>query len=115
MMSGAMHGYDNTNVMLWRLGPEDATAATYIATTDFPLVHEVDPVSLAVTAYRTPSPIRDGLSMSSCSHWRREVGADSSLQFHQAPLANIEVLGDLPKFSEANSVVARGHFFTSLL
>ena len=92
MMSGAMHGYDNTNVMLWRLGPEDASAATYIATTDFPLVHEVDPASLAVIAYRTPSPIRDGLSMSSCSHWRREVGADSSLQFHQAPIANIDVL-----------------------
>ena len=46
---GVANQYDNTNVILWRLGPEDVNNATYIATTDYPLVHFIDPETLAVT------------------------------------------------------------------
>ena len=76
-----MHLYDNTNVILWRLGPQDPEQATYIATTDYPLVNKIDPDSLAVTGSHRP-PITDGISMSSCSHWTREIGTDNSLNFH---------------------------------
>lgn len=57
--------------------------ATYVATTDYPLVHEVDPNSLGVVAAHYLNPLTDGISLSSCSHWRREVGTNYSLNFHQ--------------------------------
>ena len=81
MMESLLHGYDNTNVILWRLGPEDPDNATYIATTDYPLVNKIDPETLAVTGHHRP-PITEGFSMSSCSHWTREIGTDNSLNFH---------------------------------
>ena len=62
MMEGFINNYDNTNVLLWRLGPEDPKNATYIATTDFPLVNIIDPDTLAVTGRNMP-PLADGISM----------------------------------------------------
>ena len=56
-----MQGMLNTNVLLWRLGAGD-TNATYIATTDFPLVNIIDPDTLAVTGRNMP-PLADGISM----------------------------------------------------
>ena len=82
MMAGMLHMYDNTNVILWRLGPEDPDNATYIATTDYPLVNMIDPVSLALTGNYQPNPLTDGISMQSSSHWRREIGTDNSLNYH---------------------------------
>ena len=82
MMAGLVHMFDNTNVLLWRLGPEDPDSATYIATTDYPLVNIIHPLSLAVTGTHQPSPLTDGLSLQSSSHWRREVGTDNSLNYH---------------------------------
>ena len=82
MMAGMLHLYDNTNVILWRLGPEDPDNATYIATTDYPLVNLIDPVSLAVTGNYQPNPLTDGISMQSSSHWRREIGTENSLNYH---------------------------------
>jgi len=81
IIEGFAHLYDNTNVILWRLGPEDPEQATYIATTDYPLVNKIDPDTLAVTGSHRP-PVTDGISMSSCSHWTREIGTDNSLNFH---------------------------------
>ena len=79
---GFLNNYDNTNVILWRLGPEDPNNATYIATTDYPLVNKIDPVSLAVTGVYKPNPLTDGMSMQSSSHWRREIGTENSLNYH---------------------------------
>ena len=45
VMEGINNGFDNTNVMLWKLGPEDRNIGEYIAVTDYPYVHEVDPDS----------------------------------------------------------------------
>ena len=78
MIEGVMHGFDNTNVLLWRLGSE--TNGTYIASTDYPLVHMIDPDNLGVLRQAT-SPLRDGLTLTSSSHWIREVGTDNSLNF----------------------------------
>jgi len=75
--------FDNTNVILWRLGAENPKNATYIATTDYPLVHTIDPESLAVTGRHSWLNPLDGMSMMTASHWRREIGSDSSLNFHQ--------------------------------
>jgi len=74
--------FDNTNVILWRLGPEDPNNATYIATTDYPVVHKIDPESLAVTGKHWWIGM-DGVSLMTAAHWRREVGSDNSLIFHQ--------------------------------
>lgn len=81
IIEGFAHLYDNTNVILGRLGPEYPEQATYIATTDYPLVNKIDPDTLAVTGSHRP-PVTDGISMSSCSHWTREIGTDNSLNFH---------------------------------
>ena len=74
--------YDNTNVMMWKLGPKEKKMGSYIVTTDFPFVHEVDPDSLAVKRKLSLDPMRDGMSMGTCAHFRREVGKNSSLNFH---------------------------------
>ena len=81
LAEGFLNMYDNTNVILWRLGAADPNNATYIATTDYPLVNKIDPESLAVVGHHRP-PVTEGLSMSSCSHWTREIGTDNSLNFH---------------------------------
>ena len=81
MMQGFINNFDNTNVLMWRLGPEDPANATYIATTDFPLVHFINPDTLAVTGKHTPSPLH-GYSMQTASHWTREIGSHSSLNYH---------------------------------
>ena len=81
MMEGAVNGFDNTNVMLWKLGPADKTIGSYIAVTDYPYVHEMDPDSLAVR-HKWGLNITEGISLGSCAHWRREVGKDSSINFH---------------------------------
>jgi len=81
LMEGVANSYDNTNVIMWRLGPEDKDKAQYFATTDYPLVHLIDPDTLAVTGEKRPS-ILDGIAMSSSSHWRREIGSDNSLNFY---------------------------------
>ena len=77
-----VNSYDNTNVMLWKLGPADKNVGMYIATTDYPYVHEIDPDTLAVRHKWGLNQLTDGISLGSCSHWRREVGTDNSLNFH---------------------------------
>merc|ERR1711971_711443 len=81
MMDMMTNMYDNTNVMLWKLGPKDPSVGQYLAVTDFPQAHEIDPHTLAVKGKKT-LPVTDGISMASCAHWRREVGRDTSLQYH---------------------------------
>jgi len=81
MMDMMTNMYDNTNVMLWKLGPKDPSVGQYLAVTDFPQAHEIDPHTLAVRGKKT-IPVTDGISMASCAHWRREVGRDTSLQYH---------------------------------
>ena len=81
----AANQFDNTNVILWRLGPEDPTNATYIATTDATIVHYIDPESLAVTGqhnFLEGGSLLEGVTMMTAAHWRREIGSDSSLNFH---------------------------------
>jgi len=73
--------YDNTNVMLWKLGPEDSSVGQYLAVTDYPKVNLIDPKTLAVKDLLTIDP-SEGTSMASCAHWRREVGKNTSLNFH---------------------------------
>ena len=114
-MVGIMNFYDNTNVWTWKLGPEDKPEeGQYLAVTDWPQVHEVDPHTLAIKVcmrlfwiiarFNLLSPhilphiiqakhglsLTEGLSMASSTHWRREVGKDSSLQYHMIynPLTN---------------------------
>jgi hypothetical protein len=79
---GVVNGYDNTNVMLWKLGPAVKETGMYIATTDYPYVHEMDPDTLAVKNKLGLNQLTEGISLGSCSHWRREVGTDNSLNFH---------------------------------
>jgi len=74
--------YDNTNVMLWKLGATNSRNGTYIATTDFPVVHEIDPDTLAVKQKLGMNMMTDGISMQTCSHFRREAGKDTSINFH---------------------------------
>ena len=110
-MVGIMNFYDNTNVWIWKLGPEDKPdEGQYLAVTDWPQVHEVDPHTLTIKVcmrlfwiiarFNLLSPhiiqakhglsLTEGLSMASSTHWRREVGKDSSLQYHMIynPLTN---------------------------
>jgi len=89
MVVGTMNFYDNTNVWLWKLGPEDAEEGQYLAVTDWPQVHEVDPHTLAIKAKYGLS-LTEGVSMASSTHWRREVGKDTSLQYHMLynPITN---------------------------
>ena len=82
MMEGAVNGFDNTNVMLWKLGPADKDKGIYISVTDFPTVHEMDPDTLAVKQKLGLNELTDGISLGSCAHWRREAGKDSSINFH---------------------------------
>ena len=82
MINGAVNGFDNTNVMLWKLGPADKNTGSYISVTDYPDVHEMDPNTLAVKEKQGLNPLTDGISMGSCAHWRREAGKDSSINFH---------------------------------
>ena len=48
MVVGTMNFYDNTNVWLWKLGAEDKPEGQYLAVTDWPQVHEVDPHTLTI-------------------------------------------------------------------
>ena len=48
MVVGTMNFYDNTNVWVWKLGPEDKAEGQYLAVTDWPQVHEVDPHTLTI-------------------------------------------------------------------
>ena len=68
-----MNGYDNTNVMVWKLGPEDKNIGEYLAVTDYPLVHQMDMETLAVRRKSEMNLLTDGMSLASCAHWRREV------------------------------------------
>lgn len=81
-LEGINNGFDNTNVMLWKLGPEDRKVGEYIAVTDYPYVHEVDPDTLAVRRKIGLDMVTDGISLGSCAHWRREVGKTTSINFH---------------------------------
>ncbi|XP_023330191.1 carotenoid isomerooxygenase [Eurytemora carolleeae] len=63
LFEGALNGYDNTNVLLWKLGPPEKEKGMYIATTDYPLVHEIDPNTLRV---KQAIPFTDIASMASC-------------------------------------------------
>ena len=70
------NGNDNTNMMVWRLGPEDD--GQYLAVGDFQIVQEMDMDSLVVKN----SKEFDQKSIATSAHWRREVGANSSINFH---------------------------------
>ena len=51
-MVGIMNFYDNTNVWTWKLGPEDKPdEGQYLAVTDWPQVHEVDPHTLTIKVF----------------------------------------------------------------
>ena len=82
LVEGLINGYDNTNVLVWKLGPEDKSIGEYIAATDYPLVHQMDMETLAVKGKAELNMIRDGMSIGSCAHWRREVGSSNSLNYH---------------------------------
>ena len=82
MMEGLVNGYDNTNVMVWKLGPEDKNIGEYLAVTDYPLVHQLDMETLAVRRKSEMNLLTDGMSLASCAHWRREVGSSNSLNYH---------------------------------
>lgn len=82
MMEGAVNGYDNTNVLVWKLGPQDRNVGEYLAVTDYPTAHAIDPDTLAVKAKHDMNVIKDGMSLQSCAHWLREVGKDTSLNYH---------------------------------
>ena len=106
MVEGTMNFYDNTNVWLWKLGPEDQPEeGQYLAVTDWPQVHEVDPHTLAIKVgvvlhslsfqcniaqAKHGLSLSEGVSMASSTHWRREVGKSTSLQYHMIynPLTN---------------------------
>ena len=54
-MVGIMNFYDNTNVWTWKLGPEDKPdEGQYLAVTDWPQVHEVDPHTLTIKVCNAP-------------------------------------------------------------
>merc|ERR1719369_294926 len=74
--------FDNTNVLVWRLGPEDKEKAQYIAVTDYPLVNEIDIDTLAVKRQHKLDPIVEGMSTASCAHWRREHKKNTSINYH---------------------------------
>ena len=57
-MEGLSNGYDNTNVMLWKLGGANKKVGQYLAVTDYPYVHEVDPDTLAVKKMRMEDDLR---------------------------------------------------------
>lgn len=82
MMEGAVNGFDNKNVMLGKLGPTEKNIGSYITMTDYPYVHEMDPDSLTVRHKWSLNEMAEGISLGSCAHWRREVGKDSSINFH---------------------------------
>lgn len=52
--------YDNTNVLLWKLGDPDSPDGQYLAATDWPQVHSMDPGSLAVQS-KLELPLTAGL------------------------------------------------------
>ena len=49
---------------------------------DYPYVHEMDPDSLTVRHKWSLNEMAEGISLGSCAHWMREVGKDSSINFH---------------------------------
>ena len=75
------NGYDNMNVMVHRLGPEDKEKGQYIAVTDFPTVAEIDIDTLAFKKTLALNPIFDGISAASCAHWRKEVGKNTYINY----------------------------------
>ena len=69
-----LNWYDNTNVLLWRLGAGD-TNATYIATTDFPLVNIIDPTPW-------PSPGATCLLWLTASQCRSDANQSRDYLYH---------------------------------
>ena len=47
-IEGFSNGFDNTNVITWRLGGVDSAEKTYLASTDAPLLNIFDPETLGV-------------------------------------------------------------------
>jgi len=82
LLEVASNVYDNTNVLVVRLGPEDKEKAQYIAATDYPTVSEIDIDTLAFKSKLSLSIWSDGVSGASCAHWRREIGKDTSINYH---------------------------------
>ena len=70
------NGNDNANMKVWRLGSEDD--GQYLAVGNFPAVQEMDMDSLIVKEAKQ----FDQKSLATSPHWRREVGANSSINFH---------------------------------
>jgi len=81
MVQAMTNGYDNTNVLVYRLGPEDKEKAQYLAVTDYPSVSEIDIDTLAFKRKLEMNPLLDGITGASCAHWRKEIGKDTSLNF----------------------------------
>merc|ERR1719348_1312155 len=74
------NGNDNTNVNVWRLGPQDKTKAKYIAVSEFPHVNEIDMDTLEVKNSTTLP--HGAISQGTSAHWQREIGKNSSINFH---------------------------------
>jgi len=75
------NGNLNPNVAFHKLGPESDPDGVYMATTDVPHFLEFDPHTLEATGELTFNVLPRVL-LTSSAHWRREVGADTSLNFH---------------------------------
>ena len=80
VMEGINNGFDNTNVMLWKLGPEDRNIGEYIAVRDYSYVHEVDPDMLAVKRKMGLDVVTDGISASADGGPRSRVCARETLR-----------------------------------
>jgi len=76
------NGMDNTNIVLWKIGPANKEIGEYIALTDMSSAHKIDPDTLAVMELLE---VPDGIAIGSSCHWRREVGRNSSLNFQIYP------------------------------
>ena len=46
------------------------------------MVHQMDMETLAVRRKLELNMLKDGMSLASCAHWRREVGKENSLNYH---------------------------------
>jgi len=77
-----MNGNVNPNVAFHKLGPESDPEGVYIATTDIQTAVQFDPHTLEGMGELTLNAGGVRLMLTSSAHWRREVGADTSLNFY---------------------------------
>ena len=93
------NGNDNTNMMIWRLGSRNQPQ--YIATGESLMVHEIDMDTLDVIEAK----VFDQKTLATSSHWRRDIGANSSINFHIIDNGNGGVNFTLFRFNETYEVL----------